>query len=80
MHNSLREELNKVQDLIEQVKAGKTSVAGARSAINEMTLRQNNWVMGAYCANYCRVVTTHHSIEDESVFPYLRKKKRRWYR
>ena len=30
--------------------------------------------MGAYCASYCRTVTTHHSIEDASLFPHLRQR------
>ncbi len=38
-----------------------------------MTMRQNNWTVGTYCESYCRVVTTHHTLEDQSVFPYLRR-------
>ncbi len=38
-----------------------------------MTLRQNSWTTGTYCAAYCRLVTTHHTIEDRSVFPRLRR-------
>jgi hemerythrin-like domain-containing protein len=37
-----------------------------------MTMRQNSWTLGAYCAAYCTVVTQHHSLEDRSVFPHLR--------
>ena len=37
-----------------------------------MTMRQNDWALGAYCQSYCRVVTTHHTIEDTSMFPHLR--------
>jgi hemerythrin-like domain-containing protein len=40
--------------------------------INTMTMRQNDWALGAYCQSYCRVVTTHHTIEDTSMFPHLR--------
>ena len=36
-----------------------------------MTMRQNDWTLGAYCASYCRVVTGHHSLEDAEVFPHL---------
>ena len=36
-------------------------------------MRQNNWTVGAYCAAYCRVVTTHHTIEDQALFPRLRR-------
>ena len=52
---------------------GSTDPARARSAINEMTMRQNNWTVGAYCAAYCRMLTTHHSLEDQSMFPRLRR-------
>jgi hemerythrin-like domain-containing protein len=37
-----------------------------------MTLRQNDWTLGAYCASYCRFVDAHHSLEDDAIFPYLR--------
>lgn len=37
-----------------------------------MTMRQNSWVLGAYCQSYCRVVATHHTIEDQTMFPHLR--------
>jgi hemerythrin-like domain-containing protein len=37
-----------------------------------MTMRQNNWTLGAYCESYCRVVTGHHSLEDTGIFPHLR--------
>ena len=38
-----------------------------------MTIRQNNWTLGTYCETYCRVVTSHHTLEDRSVFPHLRR-------
>ncbi len=37
-----------------------------------MTMRQNNWTLGAYCETYCRIVTGHHTLEDRSMFSYLR--------
>ena len=72
VHDQLRAELDRLRDLIDQVRAGTLSAGDARSAINQMTLRQNNWSLGAYCASYCRVVTQHHTLEDTSVFPHLR--------
>jgi hypothetical protein len=53
-------------------RAGHFDAGRARSLINTMTMRQNNWTLGAYCESYCRVVTTHHTIEDRSLFPDLR--------
>jgi hypothetical protein len=37
-----------------------------------MTIRQNAWTLGAFCAAYCRVVSVHHAIEDEQLFPDLK--------
>ncbi|MGY1617432.1 LLM class flavin-dependent oxidoreductase [Geodermatophilus sp. SYSU D00691] len=72
VHDHLRAELAQVQDLVEQVAAGTVDVGTARSHINTMTMRQNNWTLGTYCEAYCRVVTTHHTLEDRSLFPHLR--------
>jgi hypothetical protein len=72
IHDHLRSELSRVRDLIRQVSDGAIDAAGARSVINELTMRQNDWTLGAYCASYCRFVTGHHTLEDEAVFPHLR--------
>ncbi|OLF05361.1 5,10-methylene tetrahydromethanopterin reductase [Actinophytocola xinjiangensis] len=72
VHDHLRDELDRVRSLVSQVVDGRLDVGSARSEINEMTMRQNNWTLGAYCESYCRVVTVHHSIEDQSLFPQLR--------
>ncbi|GGO62762.1 LLM class flavin-dependent oxidoreductase [Nonomuraea cavernae] len=73
VHDHLRQELREIRRLVEKVTAGTMDVGAARSHINTMTMRQNNWTLGAYCESYCRVVTTHHTIEDQSLFPRLRR-------
>ncbi|WP_328519636.1 LLM class flavin-dependent oxidoreductase [Kribbella sp. NBC_00359] len=73
VHDHLRAELEQIRDLVEQVAAGSIGVGQARSHINIMTMRQNNWTLGTYCESYCRLVTTHHSLEDASLFPHLRR-------
>jgi hemerythrin-like domain-containing protein len=72
VHDHLRRELDSVQDLVRQVREGVLEVGEARSSLNEMALRQNSWTLGGFCESYCRVVTGHHSLEDEAVFPHLR--------
>jgi hemerythrin-like domain-containing protein len=52
----------------------KINAAAERSHLNEMTMRQNNWTLGTYCESYCRVVTMHHTLEDQSLFPQLRQR------
>jgi hypothetical protein len=73
VHNHLRSELGQVRELLRQVKQGSLNVGRAREAINEMTMRQNNWTLGAYCASYCTIVAGHHGLEDQAVFPHLRR-------
>jgi alkanesulfonate monooxygenase SsuD/methylene tetrahydromethanopterin reductase-like flavin-dependent oxidoreductase (luciferase family) len=73
VHDALRGELARLRDIVEQVMAGEQDAGQARSAINDLTLRQNNWTLGAYCQQYCRFLTGHHGLEDRSVFPHLRR-------
>jgi alkanesulfonate monooxygenase SsuD/methylene tetrahydromethanopterin reductase-like flavin-dependent oxidoreductase (luciferase family) len=72
VHDHLRAELAQLRDLVEQVAAGTLDAGAARSHVNRMTLRQNNWTLGTYCEAYCRVVTTHHTLEDRAMLPALR--------
>jgi iron-sulfur cluster repair protein YtfE (RIC family) len=72
VHDHLRHELEQVRGLIDQVRSGAARAAEARSEINAMALRQNDWTLGAYCASYCRILTEHHALEDAAVFPHLR--------
>ena len=73
VHDHLRSELAELRRVAEQVLDGALDAGAARSAINAMTLRQNAWVLGAYCATYCRTVTGHHTLEDQNFLPYLRR-------
>jgi len=73
VHDHLRQELDQVRDLLEQVKRGSMTAGAARAALNEMTMRQNNWTLGAYCAAYCSMITQHHGLEDQAIFPHLRR-------
>lgn len=73
VHDALRAELERLRDLIDQVGRGTADPSQVRSFINRMTIRQNNWTLGAFCESYCRVVTQHHTLEDRSVFPHLRR-------
>ncbi|MFI6737011.1 LLM class flavin-dependent oxidoreductase [Nonomuraea sp. NPDC050451] len=73
VHDHLRAELAQLRDLVDQVASGAIDAGTARSHINTMTMRQNNWTLGAYCESYCRLVTMHHTAEDAMVFPHLRR-------
>src|SRR5712691_11083712 len=72
IHQHLRQELVQLQDVIEEVRTGCSTAAEARFYLNTMTMRQNYWTLGAFCAAYCRVVSVHHAIEDQQLFRDLR--------
>jgi Hemerythrin HHE cation binding domain len=73
IHDGLRAELEQLRDLIEHVVNGARNVGDAGSFINKMAMRQNDWTLGAYCAQYCRIVTGHHTLEDRSIFARLKR-------
>ncbi|WP_214319984.1 LLM class flavin-dependent oxidoreductase [Nonomuraea sediminis] len=71
VHNGYRQELRQVRDAVDQVAAGALDGSALRSLINRLTMRQNYWTLGTFCATFCRLVTVHHTIEDEAMFPAL---------
>jgi Tol biopolymer transport system component len=71
IHDHLRAELRQMQDAIAAVCSGVGDASIARNLINRMTMRQNYWSVGAFCAAYCRILTVHHTIEDQSLFTEL---------
>jgi alkanesulfonate monooxygenase SsuD/methylene tetrahydromethanopterin reductase-like flavin-dependent oxidoreductase (luciferase family) len=71
VHDMLRRELGELRDVLAQVREGALSAGAARSALNEMALRQNDWTLGAFCARYCGVLAQHHGLEDDAIFPHL---------
>ncbi|MFC4107489.1 hemerythrin domain-containing protein [Micromonospora zhanjiangensis] len=73
IHDHLRQELVQIREAVEAVAAGAADAAAARSVINDLTMRQNYWSLGAFCAGYCRVLGIHHTIEDERMFADLRR-------
>ncbi|SRR6266849_4255187 len=72
VHQHLRQELVQLQDVIEEVRTGRSTAAEARSYLNTMTMRQNYRTLRAFCTAYCRVVSVHHAIEDQQLFRDLR--------
>ena len=73
VHRHLRAELERIHEVIDQVAAQQLTPQEARDLVNRTAMRQNHWSLGAFCAAYCRVVSVHHTIEDVSMFPSLRR-------
>lgn len=71
VHDHLRGELEKIRRLIDSVELGDVSPRHAIDSLDQFTIRQNRWTVGAYCAAYCRMIALHHGLEDADVFPHL---------
>ena len=71
IHDHLRSEMVQILQAVSQVSAGELAPGEARSLISRMTVRQNHWTLGSFCASYCRIVTIHHTVEDAHMFPAL---------
>ena len=71
IHDHLRSELEQIRLAVSQVADGELDPGVARTLIARMTLRQNHWTLGSFCASYCRIVTIQHTVEDAHLFPTL---------
>lgn len=71
VHEHLRRELTEIREAAQSVAQGGMSPAEARSLLYRLSMSQNYWTLGAYCAQYCRLVALHHTIEDQHAFPSL---------
>jgi alkanesulfonate monooxygenase SsuD/methylene tetrahydromethanopterin reductase-like flavin-dependent oxidoreductase (luciferase family)/iron-sulfur cluster repair protein YtfE (RIC family) len=71
VHDALRTELAELREILGQVRDGARTAGDARSALNDMALRQNDWTLGAFCSRYCGALTQHHGLEDDAIFPHL---------
>jgi hemerythrin-like domain-containing protein len=72
VHGHLRQEMRQVIEVLDKIAAGSADPTVGRSLVNRMTMRQNYWSVGAFCATYCRILTLHHTIEDQRLFRDLR--------
>jgi iron-sulfur cluster repair protein YtfE (RIC family) len=70
VHAYLRHDLAVCQTLAEQVAAGATP-EHIRAQIASLQTGSPPWKLRVNCLYYCRVVHTHHSIEDVMMFPVL---------
>jgi Hemerythrin HHE cation binding domain len=72
IHNYHLQQMNEVRWVMEQVEAGEQSAAKLLEAISSMQMAANYRLFGNLCGRECQMLTLHHTIEDEHMFPLLR--------
>ena len=70
IHDAFRAELAALESRVDAVRTGEASAADVRAAVNQLG-GATGLTLGQHCAQLCRFVTMHHSLEDSAVFPAL---------
>jgi hypothetical protein len=71
VHNRIRHETEALLGSVAEVMAGTGTPETARSALQALSVRQNYPALGGFCSGYCELLTIHHTLEDQKVFPGL---------
>lgn len=71
VHAHYRAEIERVRDVSRQVREGVAGLGEARSAVNAMAVRANDWTLGGVCQAHCLAITQHHTMESEGIFVHL---------
>ncbi len=67
-----RDELARVQGMLDRVAAGQCEAADLRDMIADLAMRRTYASLGAFCERFCHALEMHHRIEDFHMFPALR--------
>ena len=71
IHDHLRGNMTMLRTLIERASQGQVSAAEVTAATGDMTMVANFRRFGNLCGQHCAIVNTHHSIEDQALFPAI---------
>ena len=72
IHAHHLEQMNHVRWVMEQVEAGEQTTSKLLDAISSMQMTANYRLFGNLCGRECQMLTLHHTIEDQHMFPALR--------
>jgi len=71
IHDHLRDNMTTLRTILEQAAAGEITPQEAEARTENLTMTTNYRRFGNLCGQYCQIVHTHHSIEDQAIFPEL---------
>lgn len=74
IHDQLRQNMEVLGRLIERAAAGEARAEDVVDETGRLAMVANYRRFGNLCGQYCMFVNTHHSIEDQALFPQLAKK------
>lgn len=74
VHEHLRAETRELLALVARAHNDVSLVASVIPQLDRIASRFPFEAVGSFCSGYCMLLSTHHRIEDQSVFPGLRRR------
>lgn len=71
IHRWYLRDITAIRHLMDEIAAGLADPARLAPAVRGMPIAQNLRLFGTACGRECQVLTTHHQIEDQHLFPAL---------
>lgn len=71
VHRMYLAEIDEVGRILGEVEKGEGEASRLAAAVQGLDMARNYRVFGTLCGRECHVLTIHHTIEDQQVFPAL---------
>lgn len=72
IHALYLQEIDAIEEIIERIEAGEPVASELMEAVEGLDMAENYRLFGNLCGRECHVLTIHHTIEDQELFPRLR--------
>lgn len=71
IHDQFRRNMQVLRDLMARARGAKVSADQIQRETGELPLVRNTRQFGTLCGQHCQIISMHHQIEDEALFPQL---------
>jgi hypothetical protein len=71
IHRHYLMEMGRIGQVLRRIEAGDTPPADLRDIVLNADMTQNFRAFGTICGQECKVLTMHHDIEEQAIFPQL---------
>lgn len=74
IHDQFRRNMAVLRDLLDRAGKGEVAASEIEEKTAALPLLRNVRMFGTLCGQHCRIISFHHQIEDEALFPQLAQK------
>ncbi|MEX1180078.1 MAG: hemerythrin domain-containing protein [Cucumibacter sp.] len=73
IHEHFRDNMKVLRELIAGAAAGEVGAEDLRARAEAVPMLMNYRRFGNLCGRHCQIINMHHAIEDQAIFPQLRR-------